>query len=568
MFKKNTKHLQTGLFGLYSMLPDQLKKEVKSSEEYYFYKLVFCHIDEEIFSVLYSDKKSRPNAPVNALVSALILMAHNNWTYEQLFKQIKFNILVKIALGLDSLEEIPFSPATIFNFQNRINEHFVKTGENLLEQVFDRLTSEQLKKLKIKTNIQRTDSFVAVSNIRNYSRLQLLIEVILRVWRVLTEEDKERFRKYFQNYINKSSGQYIYSLKKEDFPRELEKIARLYRWIAEHIRARYSDKEIMKVFDRVYSEHFTKVKGKIRVKRSEELSSDMLQSPDDLDATYRKKNGRSYKGQSVNVVETANPENAVNLITDISVNPLNRDDSQVLNERIEHLKKKTPEMEELHFDGAYGSEANDRKFEELGIMPVQTGVRGAGTQAEIAIEKLADDHYRVSCPNQVVLSQKARKGYKADFDLSICAGCELREKCPTILKKKARVYYFGEKDYLAKKRKNNIKLLPPERRKLRNNVEATVKEFTCRMPGKKLKVRGLFKTTVFVYSVGIYINFGRIFRYFVGRPYLFAQFFVRNWLIFKELLGNYIHFVVLNFIEIKRKLLMRTVYRCVRLNSF
>ncbi len=61
MFKKNTKHLQTDLFGLYYMLPERMKKKVKQSEEYYFYKLVFSQIDEEIFSVIYSDKKSRPN---------------------------------------------------------------------------------------------------------------------------------------------------------------------------------------------------------------------------------------------------------------------------------------------------------------------------------------------------------------------------------------------------------------------------------------------------------------------------------------------------------------------------
>ena len=71
MFRKNTKHLQPDLFGLLNTLPERMKKKVKESEEYYFYELIFSQIDEEIFSVLYSDKKSRPNAPINALVGAL-----------------------------------------------------------------------------------------------------------------------------------------------------------------------------------------------------------------------------------------------------------------------------------------------------------------------------------------------------------------------------------------------------------------------------------------------------------------------------------------------------------------
>jgi hypothetical protein len=47
-------------------------------------------------------------------------------------------------------------------------------------------------------------------------------------------------------------------------------------------------------------------------------------------------------------------ENPVQLITDISVNPNNVDDSQILNERIDQIKEKNPELSELHTDGGYG----------------------------------------------------------------------------------------------------------------------------------------------------------------------------------------------------------------------
>ena len=132
MFKKNEKHLSPGLFGLLNSLPETMQKRAKQSKEYSFYKLIFSQIDEEIFSVLYSKEKSRPNSPVNSLVSALILSTHRKWSYEELFTQIEFNILVKLALGLDTIDEQPFSPATLFNFQNRLHKHFCKTGENLL----------------------------------------------------------------------------------------------------------------------------------------------------------------------------------------------------------------------------------------------------------------------------------------------------------------------------------------------------------------------------------------------------------------------------------------------------
>ena len=46
----------------------------------------------------------------------------------------------------------------------------------LRQPQFDGLTKEQLKRLKIKTDIQRSDSFMAMSNIRSYGWVQLLIE--------------------------------------------------------------------------------------------------------------------------------------------------------------------------------------------------------------------------------------------------------------------------------------------------------------------------------------------------------------------------------------------------------
>lgn len=194
MFKPHKKHESPSMFGLLNSLPEVVKTKAL---RYGFYQLVLSQIDEEEFSVLYSDKKSRPNTAVNILVSSMILMAYNKWSYEELFTQIQFNILTRIALGLDTIEEQPFSMATIFNFQNRLQKHFCETGENLLESVFDNLTKEQLNSLKIKANIQRTDSFVAASNIRNYSRLQLLVEMILRIWRVLDKTDKANFSKLF-----------------------------------------------------------------------------------------------------------------------------------------------------------------------------------------------------------------------------------------------------------------------------------------------------------------------------------------------------------------------------------
>jgi len=116
------------------MVSPKMVKELQASEEQKFYELIFCNIKEEDFSCLYSEIDSRPNVPVNCMVSAILLQHRQKLTYERLLDSIKFNLLTKTALGLQTLDEVPFSEASLFNFQNKLNAYFIETGINLLER--------------------------------------------------------------------------------------------------------------------------------------------------------------------------------------------------------------------------------------------------------------------------------------------------------------------------------------------------------------------------------------------------------------------------------------------------
>ncbi|HKZ41380.1 MAG TPA: transposase, partial [Candidatus Hodarchaeales archaeon] len=333
MFRKNTTHHQTQLFNFSAMVPQRMLKGIEESEEAKFHEIIFSNINEEDFRCLYSEVDSRPNAPINCMVTAIFLHYRRSWTYEQLLENIQFNLLTKVALGLQTLDELPFVESTLFNFLNRLASHFVETGENLLEKVFDRLTEKQIKELKLRTDIQRTDSFQAASNIRQYTRLQLLVEMLIRVYRVLREDDKKHYEELFAPYIRKTSGQYIYRLKADELMSQFEAIGAVYRQITAMIARQYADVEVFKIFARVYAEHFAVAGEKIVLRASDEMGSGSLQSPDDVDATYRCKNGESYRGQVVNVTETANPDNQLQLITDVAVAANNIDDSDILESR-------------------------------------------------------------------------------------------------------------------------------------------------------------------------------------------------------------------------------------------
>lgn len=515
MFRQND---QLPLITFEAELSEKQRKSLERSKEKWFNNLILRNINENDFKSLYSETASRPNVAVNILVSALILKELRGISYDELMESVMFDLRFKVALGLVNIDDAPFSRGTLFNFQNRILDYEIQTGINLIEQVFDRLTAQQLKKLSLKADIQRTDSTLISSNIRKYSRVQLLIEVLIRLERILDESDKNILGESLQSYLETGSQKYVYGLKSKDLPRELNELGRVYHLVNNEINKsdKYCDTKEFIDFERVFREHFIVIDQEIKVKPNEQLNSSMLQSPDDQQATYRKKKEQESKGFTINATETANPDNPLQLIDDIAVNSNNVDDTKILNSRLDKIKDKTPELNEMHTDGGYGSEDNDKKFEELNINQITTAVRGRESEIEKKIEQTDQlpempETYTVECPHQKATSTPTKKCHKAQFDLSKCADCPLKANCQ-ILKNNGR-YYFTHEDYLLNKRNLNILTIPKERRKIRPNIEATMKEFKARAPGGKIKVRGLFKTSLFAYSVGIAINFGRIYRH-------------------------------------------------------
>jgi hypothetical protein len=520
MFCQNPKHLQENLFDFMDSFPEPMREEARKSEEFMIYTMFLCNIDETIFQCLYSANESRPNAPVNVLITALMLQHRRGWTTDELIRSMTWDLLTKVALGLRTLGESPFCSATYYNFKNRLSRYAATTGINLLEVVFDTLTKDQIETLELKTSINRSDSFQAMSNIRTYSRVELLIEVLIRLHRVLSKTDKERYASLFAPYVDKPARAFVYDLAEGEVDTTIASLAATYHAIHEALAPCYADVEVFRVFSRVFDEHFAIVEESVRVRGNNEMGSGTIQSPDDLEATYRKKNGQQFQGQVVNIVETANPENPLQLVIDVTVAPNNRDDSDIFYERIEHIKRKTPDWNESHVDGAFSCAESDQVLYDMGVVMVATAIRGyAAAGVPIGIEKIGEDAYLVTCPMQSVVAGRTENNRpKAEFDLAICAGCEHREVCKLRELKTARVYYFSEADYLRKQRQKSYERIPPERRTLRANVEATVAEFKNKTRNGKLRVRGAFRTAIFAFARAMSINFGRMYRYYSAQP--------------------------------------------------
>ncbi len=167
----------------------------------------------------------------------------------------------------------------------------------------------------------------------------MLIEILLRVLRILDEQDKGLFSEELADYTKEGSQKYVYKLKAKDIPHELNKIGNLYQLIRNEINksGKYSGTKEYVVFERTYKEHFIVIESNIETRANKGLHSGMFQSPGDQEATYRNKRGEESKGFTVNATETANPANPVQLLTDVAVSANNVDDSKILNTRLDGI---------------------------------------------------------------------------------------------------------------------------------------------------------------------------------------------------------------------------------------
>lgn len=517
MFRPNETHRQQDIFGIETQLSPELWKRLRESEEYAFYREVFCRIPEELFADLYAESPAtRPNVPVNRVIGALILQHMHNWTFEELLDRAYYDLKIRAALGLWSLDQEPFCRATLFNFQNRVRDHMALTGRDKFQAVFDQLTQEQLKRFGLSSTIQRCDSTQIGSNIRDYTRIELLVEVALRMWHVLTKAHQEAHAERFAAYVKaRTSGHFLYRLRKSDIDSTFEQLGQLFAWMVESLQADYGSIEIHRIVCRVFAEQFTRVDEKIALRPAKQIGSDALQSPDDPDATFHKKDEAEFHGFVLHAAETADPQNDLQLVVDVDVRPNNEADSKILHDRLPEMHRRTPDLRELHTDAGYPSEDNDRLQAEFGILPVQTAIRGRTPQAPMQVDRDESGLLHVRCAaGHLVPGQSTEKHFKAEFMATHCGGCPLAGLCWAQPRAHGgRTFYFTEGDVLKQARHRRIQTLPEERRTLRANVEATIKEFKAPCRNGKLRTRGLCAASRYGSLRAIGINFGRIYRH-------------------------------------------------------
>jgi hypothetical protein len=264
MFRKNTKHQQPALISAASELPEKQRKRLENSWAGTFYKEFFSRIE-----VLYSEKDSRPNVPVNVLVGLEALKAGFGWSDQELYENYCYDLQVRYALGYDRLGDGDFEIRSLYYFRERLSKYNAEEGVNLLGKAFEQITDAQIVDLKVRTGMQRMDSTQIASNIVSASCLRLLVESVQRVERILNEADRLRLSETFAPYIKDSAGHYTYRVKGKEAQQEhLQKIGHTIHVLLQELKSAYAAELAYQVLERIFAENFNLLEAGPRAKEN------------------------------------------------------------------------------------------------------------------------------------------------------------------------------------------------------------------------------------------------------------------------------------------------------------
>jgi len=518
MFRKNERHQQWPMFGSICELPAKLQRRLEESWADVFYRECFSRIDESLFERLYADMDSRPNTPVNVLLSFEILKAGFGWSDIEAYDHFCFDLQVRYAVGHRNLDEGHFELRTVYNFRRRVLDHYYRTGQDLLGLVFEQVTDEQLQSLGLVTSKVRMDSTQIASNIRNFSRLHLLVEVLRRVRRMLSEVDRARYAEPLGPYVKQSSTKFVYGVSSDDGRKHIARIGQVMSRLVKELAANYAKDPTYALLQRVFEEQFIEEDDDWRPRKPEEFRSGTLNSPDDDEATVRRKRNMLYKGYVTNITETCADENPFQLIAMVQTAPNRHTDGGFLETSLLPLKRRL-DLDECYTDGGYNKESLYRTMQALDIEHIQTGIQGHSSSSHLSlylyqIERSdTGEPVRVTCPQgqKVPVTVRRPGRYHAYYDLEQCQDCPHAQECRAHAYKSRRTLIFTDYDAEIAKRRQRIEAFKVAGRNPRSAVESTV--YAVKRPfGAKLPVRGRYRVHGLMVASAFMVNVRRIHR--------------------------------------------------------
>lgn len=501
-------------------LTERERKFLEKSWAKAFSEKIFPAIDEDIFSVLYSNKASRPNTPVNVIVGALILKEALGDTDDEMVQALMFDIRYQYALHTTSFEEQPLSDRTLSRFRARCLAYETETGIDLIHACMTGLAKEISEFMDITPGMQRMDSLMVAANIRNLSLLELFYTCVANLAKVMVQRDVE-LPDIQKHYVQKDDyNRFIYHNRAKDATERTVLVMQDAEKLLELCEGAFDDTSEYQLLIRLLKEQ-TVFDGdgrrRLKDKKEKEDPSKVLMNPADPEATFRRKAGRKHIGYAGNIVETVGRNGSV--VTDYAYEQNIYSDSHFMQD---HLAGQPVHGETVTLvaDGAYGGEHNISMAKEHGIKLVTTNFTGrkpADIFAEFVFDESGTELLECIHGKHPVYTHYDEHNDRcnAHFAASDCKSCPYKEECNPSFHQS---YALREISWKAVNRARQLRYMETDAFKelahFRNGVESIPSLLRRKYHVDKMPAHGKKQTRFhFGFKIGA-INFQKLLDYY------------------------------------------------------
>lgn len=517
-FRKNESQ-QLSLFDSFRNLTSREQKVLEKSWAKTFSEEIFMDIDEDRFAVLYSNKASRPNTPVNVIIGALVLKELFDLSDDEVVEDLILDPRFQYALHTSSYDEQPISDKTLTRFRQRCYDYEQLHGIDLYHDCVTDLAAKTAKLMGIDGRIRRMDSLMIEANIRKLSRMELIYRCISKLVTYLHKNRHDDLLRGLEHYYDPNDfNVVIYHSRPTETDDRMSTLLKDADTLLGVCTGKFDDVTEYQLLVRCLSEQTIQEEGtrRLRVKADGGMDSSMMQNPSDPEATYREKAGKRHRGYVGNIEESVGENGSI--ITDYQLETNNVGDSSLLKTHLESIEK-AEESVTMVTDGAYAGEENITLAAEKNVTLITTDLPGQDVPSILGKFELNDDETKVvRCPAGYIPKSSSfirQTGTcTASFERSCCENCPHKDECHAkIYKRVAKIRVTGKQIRRAvlqeKMKGEEYKLFA----RLRNGVETIPSILKNVYHVNRMPVRGRIRSKFFLGSKIAALNFRKLLGY-------------------------------------------------------
>ena len=429
------------------------------------------------------------------MAGLIFMMEFFNWKKPVALNAYSFHMDVHYALNMEPVAH---------DIAIRTLERYIVLFEkdDLAKTIMHDVTITLAELLEINVDKQRLDSTHIFSDMANFGRTRLMGVAIKRFLTQVLRGDPNAYKalpEALRQRYSPSVHQMFGDTGKDKESRRLlrQQVAEDMHFLIGHFTdtSPLNNGTCYKAMERIFYEQCEVHEDKVTVK--EKTGSRVMQNPSDPDATY---DGHKGPGYQVQLSETCDPDNEVQLITSALPQTAAESDAEAVEPVLNDLEASGLLPQELLVDTSYASDENVQKAEARGVELVGP-VPGSG--GPVSDDELTIDDFNIDeATQQVVCCPAGHEPVSSEHDPqtgktrtvmpdSACGACEYYDHCPATKKRNGyQLDHTAKQRRTASRRREEATDVFRERYKVRGGIEGTNSGVKRRTGLGRLRVRG------------------------------------------------------------------------------